>query len=107
MKSVVTVPFVLLTAGFYGMGHNELLVGRAIAGRRDRVQVSVNFGGRLGPDRSWVGFDARPAAVKNFASYSLVRLGVEVIDVYRPARLDPNVPIEDTVGAVADLIKAG
>jgi aryl-alcohol dehydrogenase-like predicted oxidoreductase len=95
------------TGDFYGMGHNEMLVARGIAGRHDRVQVSVKFGGLRGPDGSWSGFDGRPAAVKNFAAYSLVRLGVEVIDVYRPARLDPNVPIEDTVGAVADLVKAG
>src|SRR5665811_532078 len=73
------------TGDFYGMGHNEMLVGRAIAGRRDQVQLSVKFGGLRGPDSSWLGFDARPAAVKNFAAYSLKRLGVEVIDVYRPA----------------------
>ncbi len=95
------------TGDFYGMGHNELLVGRAIRGRRERVQLSVKFGGLRGPDGSWSGFDARPAAVKNFCAYSLVRLGVEAIDVYRPARLDPNVPIEDTIGAIVDLVKAG
>jgi aryl-alcohol dehydrogenase-like predicted oxidoreductase len=95
------------TGDFYGMGHNELLVGRAIAGRRERVQVSVKFGGLRGPDGAWLGFDARPAAVKTFAAYSLKRLGVDAIDVYRPARLDPTVPIEDTVGAIADLVKAG
>ncbi|QSQ18968.1 aldo/keto reductase [Pyxidicoccus parkwayensis] len=95
------------TGDFYGMGHNEMLVGRAIAGRRERVQLSVKFGGLRGPDGSWTGFDARPAAVKNFAAYSLKRLGVEVIDIYRPARLDPAVPIEDTIGAIAELVKAG
>jgi len=95
------------TGDFYGMGHNEMLVGRAIAGRRDRVQISVKFGALRGPDGAWVGFDTRPAAVKTWAAYSLKRLGVDVIDVYRPARLDPNVPIEDTVGAIADLVKAG
>ena len=95
------------TGDFYGMGHNELLVGRAIAGRRDRVQVSVKFGALRGPDGGWLGMDSRPGAVKNFAAYSLKRLGVEAIDVYRPARLDPAVPIEDTIGAIADLIKAG
>jgi aryl-alcohol dehydrogenase-like predicted oxidoreductase len=95
------------TGDFYGMGHNELLVGRAIAGRRDKVQLSVKFGALRGPDGSWLGLDARPAAVKTFAAYSLKRLGVDCIDVYRPARLDPAVPIEDTIGAVADLIKAG
>lgn len=95
------------TGDFYGMGHNEMLVGRAIAGRREKVQVSVKFGGLRGPDGSWVGFDTRPAAVKNFAAYSLKRLGVEAIDIYRPARLDPAVPIEDTIGAIAELVKAG
>ncbi|MEZ4407363.1 MAG: aldo/keto reductase [Polyangiales bacterium] len=96
------------TGDFYGMGHNEMLIGRAlVAGRRDKVQLSVKFGALRGPDNSWGGVDARPVAVKNFAAYSLKRLGVEVIDVYRPARLDPAVPIEDTVGAIADLIKAG
>jgi aryl-alcohol dehydrogenase-like predicted oxidoreductase len=95
------------TGDFYGSGHNEMLVGRAVAGRRDRVQISVKFGGLRDPMGGWTGFDARPAAVKNFAAYSLKRLGVEVIDVYRPARLDASVPIEDTIGAVADLVKAG
>ncbi len=95
------------TADFYGSGHNELLVARAIAGRRDRVQLSVKFGALLGPDRSWGGVDTRPAALKNFLAYSLVRLGTDYVDVYRPARLDPAVPIEDTIGAIADLVKAG
>jgi aryl-alcohol dehydrogenase-like predicted oxidoreductase len=89
------------------MGHNEMLIRRAIEGQRDKVQISVKFGALRGPDSAWLGVDARPAAVKNFASYSLKRLGVDVIDVYRPARLDPNVPIEDTVGAIAELVKAG
>lgn len=95
------------TGDFYGMGHNELLVGRAVQGRRDKVRLSVKFGAMRGPDGAWLGYDARPAAVKNFATYSLRRLGVEVIDVYRPARLDPSVPIEDTIGAIADLIRQG
>jgi aryl-alcohol dehydrogenase-like predicted oxidoreductase len=95
------------TGDFYGSGHNEMLVGRAVAGRRDRVQISVKFGALRDPMGGWTGVDGRPAAVKNFAAYSLKRLGVEVIDVYRPARLDASVPIEDTVGAVADLVKAG
>jgi aryl-alcohol dehydrogenase-like predicted oxidoreductase len=95
------------TGDFYGMGHNELLVGRALKGRRDQALLSVKFGAMRSPDGSWVGFDGRPAAVKNFLAYTLVRLGVDHIDVYRSARLDPRVPIEDTVGAVADLIKAG
>jgi aryl-alcohol dehydrogenase-like predicted oxidoreductase len=95
------------TGDFYGAGHNEMLVGRALAGRRDRVQLSVKFGALRGPDGAFVGIDTRPVAVKNFAAYSLKRLGVDVIDVYRPARLDPAVPIEDTIGAIAQLVKAG
>jgi aryl-alcohol dehydrogenase-like predicted oxidoreductase len=95
------------TGDFYGAGHNELLIGKAIAGRRDKVQLSVKFGALVGPGPSWGGIDARPAALKNFLAYSLVRLGTDHIDVYRPARLDPEVPIEDTVGAIADMVKAG
>jgi aryl-alcohol dehydrogenase-like predicted oxidoreductase len=95
------------TGDFYGMGHNELLLGRALRDRRDRVQLSVKFGALRGPDGSWGGVDNRPQAVKNFAAYSLKRLGVEVIDIYRPARLDPSVPIEDTVGAISELITKG
>jgi len=98
---------VIDTGDFYGMGHNEMLVGRALRGRRDKVLVSVKFGGLLGPDRRFIGFDARPQLVKAFAAYSLTRLGIDVIDIYRPARVDPNVPIEETIGAIADLIKAG
>jgi aryl-alcohol dehydrogenase-like predicted oxidoreductase len=95
------------TGDFYGSGHNELLIGKAIAGRRDQVQLSVKFGMLRGPDNSVGGIDARPAAAKNFLAYSLVRLGTDHVDVYRPARLDPAVPIEDTIGALADLVKAG
>lgn len=96
------------TGDFYGMGDSEMLVGRALAGgRRSQVVVSVKFGGMRDPGGQFLGVDTRPVAVKNFAAYSLKRLGVEVIDVYRPARLDPSVPIEETVGAIADLIKAG
>ena len=95
------------TGDFYGMGHNEMLVRRGIEGLRDKVQISVKFGALRGPDGTWLGADTRPAAVKTFAAYSLRRLGVDVIDIYRPARLDPNVPIEETVGAIADLVKAG
>jgi aryl-alcohol dehydrogenase-like predicted oxidoreductase len=95
------------TGDFYGMGRNELLVGQALKGRRDRALISVKFGGLRSPDGNFLGFDARPAAVKNFVSYSLVRLGVDYIDIYRPSRLDPAVPIEDTIGAIADLVKAG
>lgn len=95
------------TGDFYGMGHNEMLVGRAVKGRRDGVLLSVKFGGLRSPDGGWLGYDARPAAVKNFLAYSLVRLGVDYIDIYRPARLDPAVPIEETVGAISELIEAG
>ncbi len=96
------------TGDFYGMGHNEMLVGEALRSlKRDEVQISVKFGALRGPAREFVGYDSRPAAVKNFLAYSLTRLGVDYIDIYRPARLDPSVPIEDTVGAIADLIKAG
>lgn len=95
------------TGDFYGMGHNEALLRRALVGRRERVKLSVKFGALRGPDGSWLGVDTRPMAVKNACAYSLNRLGVDRIDVYRPARLDPSVPIEDTVGAIRDLIKAG
>ncbi len=96
------------TGDFYGMGHNELLLRDALAGRdRDRAVISVKFGALRDPAGNWAGIDGRPQAVKNFAAYSLKRLGVDHIDVYRPARLDPQVPIEDTVGAIADLVKAG
>jgi len=98
---------VIDTGDFYGMGHNELLIRRALEGRRNKVLLSVKFGAMRGPDNSWGGVDTRPAAIKNFLAYSLVRLGVDHIDIYRPARLDPTVPIEDTVGTIAELIKAG
>ena len=96
------------TGDFYGMGHNEMLVAEALATRGGgKVALSVKFGAQRSPDGGWLGFDTRPNAVKTAAAYSLKRLGVEAIDVYRPARLDPNVPIEETIGAIADLIKAG
>jgi len=95
------------TGDFYGAGHNELLVGRALKGRREKAILSVKFGALRGPGGAWLGFDARPAAVKNFLLYSLTRLGVDHIDIYRPARLDPNVPIEETIGAIAELVKSG
>jgi aryl-alcohol dehydrogenase-like predicted oxidoreductase len=95
------------TGDFYGSGHNELLVGRALKDRRDRALLSVKFGAMRAPGGGWGGVDNRPAAVKNFLAYTLVRLGVDHIDIYRPARLDPNVPIEETVGAIAELVKAG
>jgi aryl-alcohol dehydrogenase-like predicted oxidoreductase len=98
---------VLDTGDFYGMGKNEMLVGRAIRGRRDRVVISVKYGGLRGPDGALLGYDASPVATKSALAYSLSRLGVDYIDIYRPSRLDPKVPIEDTIGAIADLVKAG
>ena len=96
------------TGDFYGMGHNELLIGEALKGvQRRGVLVSVKFGAMRDAAGAWVGYDARPAAVKNFLAYSLRRLGLDYIDIYRPARLDPQVPIEDTVGAIAEMVKAG
>ncbi len=96
------------TGDFYGSGHNELLIAEALRGRkRDGVVLSVKFGTLRDPGGGWGGNDGRPAAVKNFLAYSLKRLGVDYIDIYRPARLDPNVPIEDTIGAILDMIKAG
>jgi aryl-alcohol dehydrogenase-like predicted oxidoreductase len=96
------------TADFYGSGHNEALIGRALRpGDRDNVKLSVKFGALRGPDGGWNGIDCRPAAVKNFLTYSLQRLGVDHVDVYRPGRLDPDVPIEETVGAISELIEAG
>jgi len=95
------------TGDFYGMGHNELLIGEALKGRREQALVSVKFGGLRSPEGAFLGMDGRPVAVKNFVAYSLKRLGTDHIDIYRIARLDPAVPIEDTVGAIADLVKAG
>jgi aryl-alcohol dehydrogenase-like predicted oxidoreductase len=96
------------TGDFYGMGHNEMLIGEALVNRpRDSYQLSVKFGAQRGPAGDWLGYDARPAAVKTALAYTLQRLRTDHIDIYRPARLDPNVPIEDTVGAIADLVKAG
>ncbi|MEW2623532.1 aldo/keto reductase [Streptomyces sp. NPDC048106] len=99
------------TGDFYAMGHNEMLIGEALrtapAARREQAQISVKFGALRDPEGNWSGYDGRPAAVKNFAAYSLQRLGVDHIDVYRIARLDPDVPIEETVGAIAELIEKG
>jgi aryl-alcohol dehydrogenase-like predicted oxidoreductase len=96
------------TGDFYGMGHNEMLIAEALKGRpRNKVELSVKFGALRDPDNGFSGFDLRPAAIKNFLAYSLKRLNTDYIDIYRPARLDPSVPIEDVVGTLADLIKAG
>jgi aryl-alcohol dehydrogenase-like predicted oxidoreductase len=96
------------TGDFYGSGHNEMLVGEALKGRpRDQAILSVKFGVLRDADGGLNGLDNRPTALRNFIAYSLKRLGVDYIDIYRPARLDPAVPIEDTIGAIADLVKAG
>lgn len=97
----------LNTGDFYGMGHNELVIARAIEGRRDRVFVSVKFGALRSPDLAFVGFDGRPAAVKTFLAYTLKRLRTDYVDLYQPARVDPSVPIEETVGAMAEMVQAG
>lgn len=95
------------TADFYGMGQSELLIREAIKGRREQAFVAVKYGGLRDPAGSFIGFDNRPAATKNFLAYSLRRLGTDYVDLYQPARVDPAVPIEETVGAIADLVKAG
>ncbi len=113
-ESVVTIHAALAagvtlfdTGDFYGMGHNELLLRRALEGKRDRAFIQVKFGAQRAPDGSWLGFDTRPAALKTALAYTLRRLGTEYIDLYQPARLDPAVPIEDTIGALADCVKKG
>jgi aryl-alcohol dehydrogenase-like predicted oxidoreductase len=96
------------TGDFYGMGHNELLLRDALRGRqREQVLLSVKFGAQRAPDGAFIGTDGRPEAVKNYLAYTLRRLGTDYVDIYRPARLDPTVPIEDTIGAIADLVQAG
>ncbi|WP_254710124.1 aldo/keto reductase, partial [Streptomyces lunaelactis] len=99
------------TGDFYGMGHNELLINEALrtapAAAREKALTSVKFGALRDPDGGWSGYDGRPAAVKNFAAYSLQRLGTDHIDIYRIARVDPDVPVEETIGAIAELVQAG
>ena len=95
------------TGDFYGSGHNEALIGRALAGRRDRAVVSVKFGALRDPAGGWTGVDNRPIAIRNYLAYTLQRLGVDHVDIYRPTRLDPAVPIEDVAGTVGDLVKQG
>jgi len=96
------------TGDFYGMGHNELLLRDALkGGRRQRVFLQVKFGAQRDPEGAFLGYDARPVAVKTALAYTLRRLGTDYVDLYQPARLDPAVPIEDTVGAIADLVHAG
>ena len=109
IHSAIEAGITLLDTGdFYGAGQNELLIRKALKGaNRDKVLLSVKFGALRSPDGRFFGYDGRPAAVKNFAAYSLKRLGTDHIDIYRPARVDPNVPIEETAGTIADLIQAG
>jgi aryl-alcohol dehydrogenase-like predicted oxidoreductase len=96
------------TGDFYGMGHNELLLRHALRGiPRDSVFIQVKFGGQRDPSGAFIGHDASPAAVKNSLAYTLTRLGTDYVDLYQPARLDPRVPIEDTVGAIAEMVQAG
>jgi aryl-alcohol dehydrogenase-like predicted oxidoreductase len=96
------------TGDFYGMGHNEMLIGGALKGwKRNGALISVKFGALRDPAGDWSGYDGRPEAVKNFLAYSLQRLGLDHVDIYRPARLDPIVPIEETVGAIAEMVRAG
>jgi aryl-alcohol dehydrogenase-like predicted oxidoreductase len=95
------------TGDFYGMGHNEMLLREALADRREQVFLSVKFGAQRAPDGTFLGFDARPAAVKTALAYTLRRLGTDHVDLYQPARIDPAVPIEETVGAIAEMVQAG
>lgn len=96
------------TGDFYGVGHNELLLREALQGyRRENAFITVKFGVLRSPGGGWIGIDNRPQAVKNSLAYTLQRLGVDYIDLYQPARIDPYVPIEETVGAIADMVKAG
>jgi aryl-alcohol dehydrogenase-like predicted oxidoreductase len=96
------------TGDFYGVGHNEMVLREALRGRRrEDAVLSVKFGALRAPGGGWGGVDTRPAAVRNFLAYTLQRLGTDHVDIYRPARLDPAVPIEDTIGAIAELVQAG
>jgi aryl-alcohol dehydrogenase-like predicted oxidoreductase len=109
IRAAVDAGLTLIDTGdFYGSGHNEMLIGRALhALDRSAVQLSVKFGVLRGADGSFGGVDMRPAAMRTFLAYSLQRLGTDYVDIYRPARLDPDVPIEETVGAIAEMVQAG
>jgi pyridoxine 4-dehydrogenase len=108
IRAALDADITLLDTGdFYGMGRNEMLIREALRGAREDVVISVKFGALRDPTGGWSGYDCRPEAVRNFLAYSLKRLGVNYIDIYRPARLDKTVPIEDTVGAMAEMVKAG
>jgi len=96
------------TGDYYGMGHNELLIREALRGRdREGMAISVKFGALRAPDLAYIGIDGRPVAVRNFLAYTLQRLGTDYVDIYRLGRVDPQVPIEETVGAIAEMIAAG
>jgi aryl-alcohol dehydrogenase-like predicted oxidoreductase len=96
------------TGDFYGMGHNEMLLREALkGGKRERAFIAVKFGSMRGPDQKHLGDDGRPQAAKNFLAYTLRRLGTDYVDLYQPSRVDPHVPIEDTIGAIADMVQAG
>lgn len=95
------------TGDFYGMGHNEMLLSRALEGKRDKVFIQVKFGAQRSPEMDFIGFDGRPAAVKTALAYSLRRLKTDYIDLYQPGRLDPTVPIEETIGAIKECVDKG
>lgn len=98
----------LNTADFYAHGISEMIIKEALKTRkRDDVFISVKFGGMLSPDGRFYGIDSRPQNVKNYLAYTLKRLGTDYIDLYQPARINPHIPVEDTIGAVADMVKAG
>jgi len=109
IRAALDAEITLLDTGdYYGMGHNELLIREALRGRdREQVVLSVKFGLMRGPDGGIVGNDLRPPAVKNFLAYTLRRLGTDYVDIYRPGRVFPDLPIEETVGAIAELVHAG
>ena len=109
IQAAVDAGITLLDTGdYYGMGHNELLIREALRSRpRDSVVISVKYGALRDPAGSWIGMDTRPAATKTFLAYTLRRLRTDHVDIYRPGRLDPSVPIEETVGAIAEMIEAG
>jgi aryl-alcohol dehydrogenase-like predicted oxidoreductase len=98
----------LNTGDFYGAGHSEMLVGEALRSRkREDAFISVKFGALIGPDGRPYGIDVRPQAVKNYLAYSLQRLGTDYIDLYQPGRIAPHIPVEETIGAIADMVRAG
>ena len=98
----------LNTGDFYGHGESELVIREALKTRkREDIFIAVKFGGMLTPDDRFYGIDVRPQNVQNYLAYTLKRLGTDYVDLYQPARINPHIPVEDTIGAVADLVKAG